>query len=284
MTIREAEQQLSVRLCSIYDNREAAAISALIMEYISGWKKMDRILNKSCPLSEPAIDLLEKYTEELLSHKPVQYVLKESWFYGLKFYVNEHVLIPRPETEELVKWILDDQPVPGSSVLDIGTGSGCIAVALKKNRPEITMTGCDISGEAIIVARKNAISNQTSVDFLKLDFLKEDQRAALAFANCIAANPPYVPFQDKNEMRPNVTQYEPHEALFVPDHDPLIFYRAIADFGLKKLLPGGKIFAELYEKSAAAVKQLFSLKGYSSIEIKGDTEGKDRLLKATLLP
>jgi release factor glutamine methyltransferase len=284
MTSREAEQQLSVRLSAIYDDREAAAISALIMEYISGWKKMDRILNKSSPLSEPALDLLEKYTEELLSHKPVQYILKESWFYGLKFYVNEAVLIPRPETEELVNWILEDRPVPGSSILDMGTGSGCIAVSLKKNLPEITMTACDISREAIEVASKNAISNQTQIEFLVLDFLNEDEQARLVAVDYIVTNPPYVPIQDKHEMQPNVTEYEPHGALFVPDDDPLIFYRAIADFGLKKLIPEGKIFAELHEKSASAVKELFSFKGYSSIEIKTDTEGKDRLLKATLLP
>jgi release factor glutamine methyltransferase len=284
MTIREAEQQLSQRLLAIYDQRETVAIAALIMQYISGWKKMDRILNKSSPLSEPALDLLEKYTEELLLHKPVQYVLKESWFYGLKYFVNESVLIPRPETEELVKWILDDRPAPGSSILDMGTGSGCIAVSLKKNLPEIKMIACDISGEALDVARKNAASNQTQVEFLQLDFLNEEQQGNLVSVNCIAANPPYVPNHDKNEMRKNVTEYEPPGALFVPDDDPLIFYRAIADFGLNKLLPGGKIYTELHEKSAAAAKQLFSVKGYSSIEIKADTEGKDRILKATLLP
>jgi release factor glutamine methyltransferase len=291
MTLQEAEQQLSLRLRSIYDDREAPAIAGLIMENLSGQGKLERIISKSSILSIPATGLLEKYTKELLAHKPPQYVLQEAWFYGLKFYVNENVLIPRPETEELLKWIVDESGLggrvdggrKGGRVLDMGTGSGCIAIALKKILPEMEIIACDISRDALEIARRNAITNLSPIDFLELDFLDETQRDKLPYFDCIACNLPYVPLQDKRNMRPNVLDYEPHLALFVPDGDPLVFYRALADFGVKRLFPGGEIFAELHEGSAADIKKLFSLEDFSAVVIKTDMQGKDRMIKATRL-
>jgi release factor glutamine methyltransferase len=283
MTFQKAEQELSAAMSNIYDKSEALVIAGLVMEIISGRKKMDRIMIKEALLSAGETSQLEQYTKELVGHKPVQYVLQEAWFYGLRFYVNEHVLIPRPETEELVKWISEEPWVAGQSLLDIGTGSGCIAIALKKVKPELKISACDISTEALEVARRNAHSHDAIIDFLQIDILNPLQRHQLPYFDCIAANPPYVPNRDKNDMSANVLDFEPHQALFVPDEEPLIFYNAIADFGLKHLLPGGDIFVEVHEKEAGNVKKLFSFAGFSSIEIKMDMQGKPRLLKATRL-
>ncbi len=294
MTIHEAQQQLLFKLYDIYDNREAAAITNLIMENLTQWKKFDRVMNKSVPLSLPKIELLKKYTTELLSHKPVQYVLHEAWFAGMKYYVDENVLIPRPETEELVDWIVSEvrsrEPGDGTprteetlSILDIGTGSGCIAIALKKKIPQAQIFSCDISEGALIVAKRNAIDSDADIHFLQLDFLNENQRALLSSFDIIVSNPPYIPQNDKQTMMPNVTNYEPHLALFVENDNPLIFYQAIADFAKEKLTIYGKIFVEMHQEQSANIKKLFSFKGFTDIEIKKDMQGKERMLKATML-
>src|ERR1022692_1252362 len=188
MTIHNAQQQLLFQLYHIYDNREAAAIANLVMENITEWKKIDRVVNKNLPLSFQKMELLEKYTEELLSHKPIQYILHEAWFAGMRFYVDENVLIPRPETEELVDWmaaeisneklgirnkeVSDHQKPsihhPPFTILDIGTGSGCIPIALKKKLPFAEIYSCDVSEEALNIAKTNAINNNTAIHFLHL--------------------------------------------------------------------------------------------------------------------
>lgn len=294
MTIHEAQQQLLFKLYNIYDNREAAAITNMVMENITEWKKIDRVVNKNTPLSLPKIELLKKYTEELLSHKPVQYVLHEAWFAGMKFYVDEHVLIPRPETEELVDWVVREV---GSgmadgrwamiekpfTILDIGTGSGCIPIALKKKLPYAEIYSCDISEAALYVAKQNAIYNNADIHFMHLDFINQKERSSLPPFNIIVSNPPYIPMKDKETMHQNVISYEPHLALFVEDRDPLIFYEATADFSKKKLQANGKIFVEIHEEQAPHIKKLFSLKGFSEIEIKNDMQGKERMIKATML-
>ena len=301
MTIHEAQQQLLFKLYDIYDNREAAAIADLVMENITEWKKIDRVVNKNVPLSLPKTELLKKYSEELLLHKPVQYVLHEAWFAGMKFYVDENVLIPRPETEELVDWIVrevkssesgdgsrmtdDQRPMTEKTftILDIGTGSGCIPIALKKKLPQAEIYSCDISEGALTVAKKNALDNSTNVHFLNFDFLNEKQRDLLPSPDIIVSNPPYVPLKDKQTMMPNVTDFEPHLALFVEDNNPLVFYEAIADFAIEKLSNNGKIFVEAHEEQSSNVKKLFSFKGFNGIEIKKDMQGKDRMIKATML-
>jgi release factor glutamine methyltransferase len=308
MTIHEAQQQLLFKLYDIYDSREAAAIANLVMENITEWRKIDRVVNKNVPLSLPKIELLKKYTKELLSHKPVQYVLHEAWFAGMKLYVDENVLIPRPETEELVDWIVkevrsqetgDGKPMTDGgwqvagkqftihhspfTILDIGTGSGCISIALKKKLPHAEIYSCDISEDALTVARRNAIDHNADVHFVQLDFLNEDQRDALPRVDLIVSNPPYIPIKDKQTMMPNVTEHEPHLALFVADNSPLVFYESIADFAEQKLAVNGKIFVEMHEEQSAHVKKLFSFRGFSGIEIKKDMQSKERMLKATML-
>lgn len=303
MTIHEAQQQLLFKLYDIYDNREAAAITNLVMENITEWKKIDRVVNKEVPLSLPKIELLKKFTGELLSHKPVQYVLHEAWFEGMKFYVDEHVLIPRPETEELVDWVaaeikneqsairnkgVSDHPKPAITyypftILDIGTGSGCIPIALKKKLPFAEIYSCDLSEEALNIAKRNANNNNTDIQFLHLDFLNEQQRSALPAFDIIVSNPPYVPIKDKPTMMRNVTEHEPHLALFVEDDEPLVFYKAISDFAKQHLLSNGKIFVEMHEDQSANVKKLFPSGAFNSVEIKKDMQGKERMLKATML-
>lgn len=293
MTIQDANRELILQLHALYDEREAASIADLIMENISGWKKTDRIIHKQDALSSPAMDLLKKYTAELREGKPVQYVLHEAWFKGMKFYVDERVLIPRPETEELVDWVVEEaRDTPkgvlrtkhkARTALDIGTGSGCIAVALKKKLPELDVYACDASTDALAVARQNASAHHADIHFIHLDFLNNTQRNALPPPDIIISNPPYIPLRDKKDMHLNVVQYEPAIALFVPDNDPLVFYAAIAAFGKEKLSGAGKIFAETHEALAAEARRLFTSLGFSAI-IKKDMYGKDRMIKATLLP
>ncbi|HSZ85836.1 MAG TPA: peptide chain release factor N(5)-glutamine methyltransferase [Puia sp.] len=309
MTIHEAHQKLLFQLYHIYDSNEAEAIANLVMENLVGWKKIDRIINKYVPLSIPQLELFEKYLQELSTHKPVQYILQEAWFCNLKFYVDENVLIPRPETEELVEWIAEEvrskklkvrmkeqgtsdkkQDPPFTihhsplTILDIGTGSGCIPVALKKKLDNVNIYSCDISEKALEVAKRNALSNNAGINFLHLDFLNNEQRNELPSCNIIVSNPPYIPANDKSSIPNNVINFEPHIALFVNDDDPLIFYNVIADFALEKLLSNGIVYAELHEDLFSNVKKLFLQKGFQGVTIKKDLLGKHRMLKATMLP
>ena len=300
MTIHEAQQQLLFQLYHLYDNREAANIADWVMEHITGWKKIDRIINKKVPLLPHRIEQLEQYTKELLEHKPVQYVLHEAWFCGMPFYVDEHVLIPRPETEELVEWIVQEAGSRKSEVgsqksearsdiglqtsdfrlLDIGTGSGCIPIALKKKLPWAQVYSCDVSEGALAVAQKNATAQQADVHLLQADFLNRDSWQQLPFVDLIVSNPPYIPQSDEHTMQPNVLEYEPHVALFVPNDDALLFYKAIAEFAQQKLQRGGSIYAEIHEDLGDQTKALFLSKGFTSVEIKKDMQGKDRMIRA----
>lgn len=295
MTIHEAQQRLVFQLYGIYDNREASNIADLVMEHLTGWEKVDRILHKQVSLLTDKIALLEKITSDLLTYKPVQYVLNEAWFYGLKFFVNEHVLIPRPETEELVEWVIlevrsakneirymnsqaEDQ-CSDVKIFDMGTGSGCISIAFKKKLPLLEIVACDVSKGALEVAQKNAAMNQTDIGLLHMNFLDPVQWEHLPTFDVIVSNPPYVPLKDKDTMRQNVLQYEPHLALFVENNDPLLFYRSIADFAKEKMQAGGSIYAEIHEELATETVQIFSENGFGNIEIKKDMQGKDRMIR-----
>jgi release factor glutamine methyltransferase len=287
MTIHEAGRQLLFELFHLYDEREAANIMDWVMENITGWKKIDRVTNKTVPLSAAQEELLRQYTTELQTHKPVQYVLQEAWFYKMKLYVDENVLIPRPETEELAEWLLSEITssgfrVPGSqfagSILDIGTGSGCIALALKKNLPAAEVYACDISKAALAVAKRNADDQQLRLQFQLLDILSKEERKQLPEFDIIISNPPYIPIRDKSKMSNNVIYHEPHLALFVENNDPLVFYRAIADFSIAHLKKSGSIYLEILETLANEVIQLYREKGFSKIELKKDLQGKDRML------
>ena len=265
-------------MVAIYDRREANNIADWVMEHITGWQKVDRVIHRQSVLDLEKLQLLEKYADELVAHKPVQYVLQEAWFAGLKFYVDESVLIPRPETEELVEWIIPE--AKEKSILDVGTGSGCIPVALKKKLPGSAVYACDVSENALEVARKNATYHNTAIGFFQLDFLDRQAWKSLPRVHILASNPPYVPLKDKDSMHKNVVQYEPHLALFVQDNDPLIFYHALAAFANEKLLPGGCVFAEIHEDLASSVQELFIAQGFTQTLIKKDMQGKDRMVRA----
>lgn len=293
MTIHEAYQRLVLQLFEIYADSEAHAIADWVMERVTEWKRIDRILNKSFPLSLQKQEQLEKYTHELLQHKPVQYVLGEAWFASMKFYVNEKVLIPRPETEELVEWIVKHEklkslhPPDGTdasaarlSIIDIGTGSGCIPIALKKKLPTADITAIDISRDALSVAVENAAANGTTIDFKQFDFLAKQQWPQLGQFDIIVSNPPYVRKTEAKEMRKSVVDFEPPLALFVPDEDALLFYKALVEFAATHLQPNGMLFMEINEALGNETVALFSGKGFTTVELKKDMQGKDRMVKA----
>jgi release factor glutamine methyltransferase len=299
MTLFEARHRLISDLSSLYDRREAISIADIVMENLSGLKKIDRIIKKEELLPEEKINLLTRYTRELLMHRPVQYVLGEAWFYGMKLFVDENVLIPRPETEELVDWVLEETRMIEKrnqeinqkmeiaqkvfQVLDIGSGSGCISIALKKKLPDSAIYACDISKDALKIAKQNALAQKAYIHFLELDFLKKEERERLPDFQILVSNPPYIPNKERSTLGLNITDFEPGLALFVTDDNPLIFYEAIADFAKEKLGENGSIFVEIHEDYSTHVKKLFSFKGFSAIEIKKDIHGKDRMIKATML-
>ncbi|MBS1609255.1 MAG: peptide chain release factor N(5)-glutamine methyltransferase [Bacteroidetes bacterium] len=279
MTIQEARIELKNTLSPIYDVSEADNIAELVIEHITDLKQSERILNKNKQLSESQSEELSKKKQRLLEHEPVQYVLGEAWFCGMKFNVDKNVLIPRPETEELVELIISNIKFPFETlrILDIGTGCGCIPVSLKRKLRKAEVWSCDISSGALSVAKRNADTLGADVKFIQLDFLQENQRKSLPLFDIIVSNPPYVPEKEKYQMRSNVLEYEPRIALFVPDNDPLVFYKAIADFGKKHLNEGGAIFLELHEEYAKETAALYRDENYTA-EIKNDMQGKERLL------
>ena len=300
MTIEQARKGISTCIKSIYDKDETNNIAEIVLEHITGLSRIEILLNKNFILSTDQKESLTRITIRLMNHEPVQYIMNEAWFGEMKFYVDENVLIPRPETEELVDWIIKDFKIPdrpghpggqnsrptGPSgrakykILDIGTGSGCIAITLKNKLPSIEMWACDISDEALTVARMNADTLKATIDFVPLNFLDADQRRQLPQFDIIVSNPPYVPKNEKLKMKKNVADFEPSVALFVPDNDPLIFYKAIAEFGKERLSHQGKIYIEIHQELGEQVKTLFYSIGYRFVELKKDMQGKDRMIKA----
>ncbi|GAC1396319.1 MAG: peptide chain release factor N(5)-glutamine methyltransferase [Sediminibacterium sp.] len=282
MTLQLAHQQLLSLLIRLYDEREAGNITDLVMEHITAKKRIDRLLDKTLPLTGTQLDQLETISQQLLRHKPVQYVLGEAWFAGNKFYVNEHTLIPRPETEELVEWVRREAGSKESgvrSILDIGTGSGCIPITLKRKLPGVTITSIDISAEALKVAERNAAIQDIPVQLLQVDFLNEAHWQHLPKVDVIVSNPPYIKQSEEATMSRHVLDFEPATALFVPDEDALLFYRKIAAFGKTNLAQNGMIFMEINEAMGKQVVALFEKEGYQTT-LKQDLQNKDRMLKA----
>jgi len=285
MTIQAAYQQLLVQLYELYDQREAANIADLVIEAVTGQKKIDRIVYKDLLVNEVQQQELHKIGTELLEHRPVQYVLGQVWFRDMQLRVNESVLIPRPETEELVDWIIKDIQASGKtelSLLDIGTGSGCIPIAVRKKIPGVAVSGVDVSDDALQVAILNSIEQKVLVDFLHLDFLNESEWNHLGKYNIIASNPPYIKKSEEAYMSANVLKHEPHLALFVPDEDPLLFYKAIVKFATAHLKEEGAVYVEINETLGEEVKVLFLDKGFSKVEVRKDMQGKDRMVKGLL--
>ena len=285
MTIHLAYQQLLAQLYEVYDNREAANIADMAIEYVTGQRKIERIVYKDLPVNEDQQKQLEKIISQLLAHKPIQYVLGEAWFMDMKLMVNESVLIPRPETEELVGWILDDIKKSGNkeiSLIDIGSGSGCIPIAVRKKIPEVAVSAVDVSDDALQVAILNSIQQKVLVDFLHLDFLDESEWDHLGKYNIIVSNPPYIKESEEAAMRDNVLKFEPRIALFVPDEAPLVFYEKIAKFCQKHLKPQGSIYVEINETLGKQIVDLFKNSGFEEVVLKKDMQGKDRMVRAKI--
>ena len=290
MSIREAYRHFLLQLQEIYALGEATAITDRVFESLCDIRKTDLIKAPQQPIEESKKSLLATTLTALQNHQPVQYVLGEAWFGHLKLKVNRHVLIPRPETEELVETILDDLRKiyqlrePGNPrktgmvhILDIGTGSGCIPIALKKAWPAAQITAIDTSAEALLLARENASFHHCDISFQQLDFLDEKAWDTLPQFDIIVSNPPYIPEKDKEILEKNVVDWEPHLALFVPENGPLLFYRKIAAFAKTHLLPGGKIYLELHSPLAAETAELFR-RDYTNISLKKDLSGLERML------
>lgn len=218
---------------------------------------------------------------ELKAHRPIQYVIGETEFYGLKFFVNENVLIPRPETEELIEWILQDHPNFEGKILDVGTGSGCIPITLKTKFPNAEIHALDFSADALKMAKINAGYHQTDIQFHPIDFLNFEANSLPKF-DLIVSNPPYIADFEMNSMDKNVLAYEPHSALFVPDHDPLVFYRKIAEFAQTNLNTKGEIYVEINQELGSETKDLFSTY-FQNVVIKKDISQNDRMIKCSNL-
>ncbi len=283
MTLNQANLFLKEQLKTVYEPSEASNIANWVMEYLTGKSRPERLIDNGLDLPNKIVEKLHHITNRLLQQEPVQYVLNECWFAGMKFKVNEQVLIPRPETEELVDWIIKDYSAINNpiKILDIGTGSGCIPIALQKKLNHAKVWTCDISEQAIEVAKENAKQLEAgNIHFMQLDFLNKDAIKNLPLFDIISSNPPYIPEKDRFEMHPNVLKYEPSLALFVPDNDPLVFYDAIARFGTEHLNKGGRIYFEIHENLGKEVVDLLKKFQYSDIELKKDLQGKDRMVKA----
>jgi len=296
MTIDEARKEIIKNIRDIYEQNESNNIAELLIESITKLSRSERIIDGNRILSIAQENLLHSSNFRLQKHEPIQYIINEAWFAGMRFYVDKNVLIPRPETEELVEWVVEEYRIEntedriqnaesriqnsGFKILDVGTGSGCIAIALKNKLPLSEVWACDISDQALNIARINADALQATIDFVPLNFLDPGQRKQLPNVDVIVSNPPYVPQNEKTEMKRNVVEYEPSTALFVTDDDPLIFYKAIAEFGREKLNKGGRIYAEIHENLGEPVKGLFLSEGYQTVQLKKDLQEKDRMIKA----
>jgi release factor glutamine methyltransferase len=285
MTFEAAEQSLTTAIHGLYDNREAATIAGMVMESITGRSKMDRWLQKNETVSDNHLARLEHYTNELLTGKPVQYVLGQAWFAGMCLQVNEHTLIPRPETEELVNlcasWATINKTHHAPlKILEVGTGSGCIAIALQKKRPSAQITAVDISNEATKVATANALANNTAITFITLDFLDETCWHELGKYDIIISNPPYIADIEKESMAKHVLNFEPHTALFVANNNPLIFYTALSNFGNKYLNKAGAIFVEINQALGLQTQDVFVQNNYKTM-LKKDLFENDRMIVAT---
>ncbi|MBC3759756.1 peptide chain release factor N(5)-glutamine methyltransferase [Hyunsoonleella sp. SJ7] len=294
MMLKEVQARFHSELSGLYEKEE---IDSFFYQLIEKNYEVDRIRLALEP--DIAIEHAERILESLQflkQHKPIQYIIGETEFYGLKFKVNENVLIPRPETEELVEWIIDchseyfDCAQHGFReeskirILDIGTGSGCIAVSLAKNLQNAKVYALDVSEKALEVAKENADLNAVDVIFIKADILSLENRWNLGFYtlefDIIVSNPPYVRELEKNIMKPNVLDNEPHLALFVKDQDPLLFYRAISEFSKTALNENGQLFFEINEYLGQETVALLEQKNYNNIELRKDIFGKDRMVKA----
>lgn len=269
------------RLEACYSADEAAAIARWVFESRFHYTRLDYCLGKDRDFSKEERDDFENIASRLLENEPVQYILGETEFCERSFGVDRNVLIPRPETEELVRWIASDAPLFPSParILDIGTGSGCIAVSLAALLPGASVSACDVSEGALQVARRNALRNETEVTFFQEDILHPASLDRLPQWTVWVSNPPYICEREQADMERNVLEYEPHTALFVPDADPLLFYRTIARLGRQYLAPDGYLYFEINRAYADETRRMLQDAGYEDIQVRKDLYGNDRMIR-----
>ena len=283
--VRDCRRHYAGELEKIYGSDEANALIMILLEHYFDIDKVKIAMNPELRLSESEMLTLHFAVKELLKNKPIQYVLGETEFCGMRFFVDENVLIPRPETEEVVNMIAHSVETMCTSsllhsILDIGTGSGCIAISLAKLLKDSVVTAVDVSEKALNVAKKNAAENDVDVRFVLDDILNPKNPELIDNQyDIIVSNPPYVCESEKSEMRANVLDYEPSTALFVSDNDPLIFYRKILEFAQNALKPDGEIWFEINERFGKEMKNLCLEKGFKNIEIIKDFREKERILR-----
>jgi release factor glutamine methyltransferase len=291
MLLKTFKSKMLTALSSIYDEQEIESFFYLLLESYQGKKRIDLALNPDMEMDALQLIQWESALSELLNQKPIQYIIGATEFYGLPFLVNENTLIPRPETEELVEWIVAESrnSATGSlKILDIGTGSGCIAISLAKNLPNAEVFAVDVSEKALAVAKKNADTNKVKVNFIQADILKINDLVELPTSNfqlpthfdIMVSNPPYVRHLEKAEIKPNVLEHEPHLALFVEDTDALLFYRKIAELAKENLAEKGKLFFEINQYLGKETLELLEKFGFNSTELKKDIYGNDRMTRS----
>lgn len=281
MKLQDLATLFNTSLQHIYGEEEAHAIFLIALEAVLGYRRADYLHKKTEPLGNEQLAKLQNILAELETGKPIQYVLGETIFYGLPFKVNPSVLIPRPETEELVAWALEScalATATGSELrmIDIGTGSGCIAISLKKNLPSATVSALDISEAALSVASANAALNEADINFIKADIREFSTNQKF---DIVISNPPYITLKEKEQMHNNVLSHEPHLALFVADEKPLEFYESIADFAWQTLSDMGLLFFEINEYLSNETIEMLKLKSFINIELKKDMQSKNRMIK-----
>ncbi|MBO6606813.1 peptide chain release factor N(5)-glutamine methyltransferase [Psychroserpens sp.] len=285
MRLKDIEHIFHQELDNLYNPNEVTSFFNWLIEHYLSLKPLDMIMNPEYAVTKLEEQPLFQALSDLKQYKPIQYILGSTEFYGLTFNVNSYTLIPRPETEELVSKIITDYSSHSNdsklTILDIGTGSGCIAVTLAKHLLNAQVTAIDISEDALKTAKENAELNDVDISFIKSDILDySDLTIDHSSFDVIVSNPPYVRNSEKSEIRPNVLDHEPHQALFVDDNDPLVFYRSICEFALDHLKPKGILYFEINEYLGTAMLELVAAYEFETIELIKDMSGKDRMLKA----
>lgn len=286
MKLVKFREHFKSELIDQFPETEIQSFFTIIIEEYLNLQRIDLVTRPNFDISEEKLKLLSEILKRLKNHEPIQYILGKTEFYGLPFYVNHDVLIPRPETEELVEWVIaevqklkSDKDINTLSILDIGTGSGCIPISIKKNTSLTELSGLDISNNAIEIAKKNSELNSSDVQFILKDILSTSSLDKNY--DMIISNPPYVRELEKEEMNKNVLDHEPELALFVSDDDPLLFYRKIAILAKNNLTKNGSLFFEINEYLGEEMIDLLTDLGFTSIELRKDIFGKDRMIKAS---
>jgi len=270
-------QYIKKELAELYPETEVQGFIRLLFESVCGWDYTAQILNKEEAVLKSDFSEIKRIVSRLKEFEPIQYILGETEFMDLKLKVNRSVLIPRPETEELVNWIIETNTIDSPRILDVGTGSGCIPLALKSRVKNAKISAVDISAKALEVAQQNATNNNLDVHFFKTDILIWENCSWDSF-DIIVSNPPYVREVEKQKMNPNILNHEPENALFVTDENPLVFYKRIAEFAQKYLINKGKLFFEINEYLGDEMCNLLENKGFTDVELKKDINGKNRMI------